>query len=283
MGGDRACRYRPDFSCRLLHGCLPRDFHDDHTGRALRRRRLRVHRDGLLHGVGAGGLRPERQWSSPHLRHGLLVQPHRRARGGPRADLRRDRPGPGRRLPGDERTAHQRLGIGAGDAVADRTLQGVRRVGRRIRPFRGLRRAVAQASGGRPERRRQHSRRAAQHGRQPDGRTRNIATPSMDAQIAASRAALAVAGVDPTRSVSSRRTAPAPRSAIRSSSEVLRRPTGRPARFCWVRRSRISVIPKRQPAQSAWSRRFWSFSTGLCHRWCTSPVCPRSSRTSRPG
>ena len=58
------------------------------------------------------------------------------------------RPRPGRRLHSDPAARDHGVGFGAGHAVADRAVPGVRRGGRRIRPLRGLRGCATQAAAG---------------------------------------------------------------------------------------------------------------------------------------
>ena len=175
--------------------------------------------------------------SGRHRRHRLLVGPARGAHGLPQPARRRERPGAGRWRLDHAGTAQVVLRLGAGHAVADRSLPRVRRRGRRLR----LRRGVASwcCSSACPTRSATATGSWPSSAAPPPTRT---ATPSTSRHRRGTRRSRSTGGAarppvsTPAPSAWSRRTAPAPRSATRSNSPAWPTVYGtRRARVRWHR------------------------------------------------
>ena len=185
----------------------------------------------LRHGVRPGRLHLEPARSGIDGRHGVFVGAAGGAHGLPQPARRGERPRPGRRRDGDAGAAQERAGRRR--RACCRRPDAARRSTRRPTDSSAPRVARSCCSSG------CRMRCATVTGFWPwsaapppiqDGRTRNIATPSRDAQVAASGRRWPRRAWTPTPSAWSRRTAPAPRSATRSSSTAWPRCTAPTAR-----------------------------------------------------
>ena len=174
MGGRGTRRPGADVVGRLADRCVrgfgPWRLLVCHRAGQCLGRPVRLHRTALQHGLRTGLVRHGAARARADGGLGVFVESARGTYGLPQSQRRRERSRPGGRLHGHDGTAAVCVCFGAGHVVPHRTLPRLRRFGRRVRSFRGLRRGPAQAAARRGQGRRPDPRRAAWHRNQP-GRT----------------------------------------------------------------------------------------------------------------